>query len=113
MDEVTTENQPESNPIVRYSGEITRISHKFWGDGWGFGTLRTEDGRALVRRLCEGADIVVCGRCVDSAVTLAACIHAFGWTPEDLDQLAQGSLAGHLLECGTQATGRRKNFNSR
>ncbi|MFK7828330.1 MAG: acyclic terpene utilization AtuA family protein [Congregibacter sp.] len=55
--------------------------------------------------LDAGADIVVTGRCVDSAVTLGACIHAYGWQRHDLDQLAQGSLAGHILECGTQATG--------
>ena len=42
---------------------------------------------------------------MDSAVTLGACIHAFGWDREDYDKLAQASLAGHLLECGTQATG--------
>ncbi|HEY7775967.1 MAG TPA: acyclic terpene utilization AtuA family protein [Kineobactrum sp.] len=55
--------------------------------------------------LRRGADIVVTGRCVDSAVTLGACIHAFGWQPDDFDRLARGSLAGHILECGTQATG--------
>ncbi|MGD2132243.1 MAG: DUF1446 domain-containing protein [Maricaulaceae bacterium] len=52
-----------------------------------------------------GADIVITGRCVDSAVTLGACIHAFGWGADDLDKLAGGSLAGHILECGPQATG--------
>lgn len=52
-----------------------------------------------------GADIVITGRCVDSAVTLGACIHEFGWTPEQLDELAGGSLAGHIIECGPQATG--------
>ncbi|HAU03160.1 MAG TPA: terpene utilization protein AtuA, partial [Porticoccaceae bacterium] len=55
--------------------------------------------------LTAGADIVVTGRCVDSAVTLGACIHAFGWGRDDLDCLAMGSLAGHILECGPQATG--------
>jgi acyclic terpene utilization AtuA family protein len=59
----------------------------------------------IAEALKGGADIVVTGRCVDSAVTLAACIHAFGWLPEDFDRLAAGSLAGHLLECGAQATG--------
>ncbi len=55
--------------------------------------------------LDRGADIVITGRCVDSAVTLGACIHEFGWTGDDLDALAGGSLAGHLIECGPQATG--------
>jgi len=59
----------------------------------------------IARALQLGADIVVTGRCVDSAVTLGACIHAFGWGRDDLDQLAMGSLAGHILECGPQATG--------
>ncbi|MCY4425435.1 MAG: DUF1446 domain-containing protein [Halieaceae bacterium] len=59
----------------------------------------------IARALELGADIVVTGRSVDSAVTLGACIHAFGWGRDDLDQLAQGSLAGHILECGAQATG--------
>ena len=59
----------------------------------------------IARALELGADIVVTGRCVDSAVTLGACIHAFGWGRDDLDRLAMGSLAGHILECGPQATG--------
>lgn len=59
----------------------------------------------IARALDLGADIVVTGRCVDSAVTLGACIHEFNWNRDDLDQLAQGSLAGHILECGPQATG--------
>jgi len=59
----------------------------------------------IARALAKGADIVITGRCVDSAVTLGACIHEFGWSPDDHDLLASGSLAGHLLECGPQATG--------
>ena len=57
------------------------------------------------RALDEGAQVVVTGRCVDSAVTLGALMHEFRWTPQDYDLLAQGSLAGHILECGCQATG--------
>jgi hypothetical protein len=59
----------------------------------------------IASALDAGADIVVTGRCVDSAVTLGACIHSFGWGRQDFDQLAMGSLAGHILECGPQATG--------
>ncbi|MCG7521828.1 acyclic terpene utilization AtuA family protein [Ruegeria sp. Ofav3-42] len=59
----------------------------------------------IVAALQAGADIVITGRCVDSALTLAACMHHFGWEHADYDLLAAGSLAGHLLECGPQATG--------
>ncbi|MDG1064706.1 MAG: DUF1446 domain-containing protein [Luminiphilus sp.] len=59
----------------------------------------------VAEALIHGADIVITGRCVDSAVTLGACIHAFGWTPDELDRLAAGSLVGHLIECGPQVTG--------
>ncbi len=55
--------------------------------------------------LDAGAQIVITGRCVDSAVTLGILMHEFGWQTDDLDQLAGGSLAGHILECGCQGTG--------
>jgi len=57
--------------------------------------------------LGAGADIVVTGRCVDSATVLGACIHEFGWSLSDFDRLSGGSLAGHIIECGAQATGGR------
>jgi hypothetical protein len=59
----------------------------------------------IAAALDRGADVVITGRCVDSAVTLGACMHAFGWRADDYDRLAAGSLAGHILECGAQATG--------
>ncbi|WP_164659614.1 acyclic terpene utilization AtuA family protein [Tropicibacter sp. Alg240-R139] len=59
----------------------------------------------IVAALRAGADIVITGRCVDSALTLAACMHHYGWQAGDHDLLAAGSLAGHLLECGPQVTG--------
>jgi len=59
----------------------------------------------IAAALDAGADIVVTGRVVDSAVTLAACLHEFGWSQHDYDAMAGAAVAGHILECSTQATG--------
>ncbi|MDG2004214.1 MAG: DUF1446 domain-containing protein [Novosphingobium sp.] len=62
-------------------------------------------GFPIAAALDAGADIVITGRVVDSALSLGPLIHEFGWTPDDHDKLAAGTLIGHLLECSTQATG--------
>ena len=62
-------------------------------------------GFPIARALAEGADVVITGRCVDSAVTLGALIHAFGWGMDDHDRLAAGTLCGHIIECGAQCNG--------
>ena len=52
-----------------------------------------------------GADIVITGRCADSALALGILMHEFRWAVDDYDRLGAGSLVGHILECGPQATG--------
>lgn len=55
--------------------------------------------------LAAGADIVVLGRCTDSALALGPLMREFGWARDAWDLLAAGTLVGHLLECGAQITG--------
>lgn len=62
-------------------------------------------GRPIAEALAAGADMVITGRVVDSALALGPLMHEFGWTDEDWDRLSAGSLAGHVIECGAQATG--------
>ena len=59
----------------------------------------------LAEALATGADVVIAGRSTDTALTLAPMIHRFGWREDEVDKLAAGTIAGHIIECGAQATG--------
>jgi len=59
----------------------------------------------IVAALAAGADVVITGRVADPSPVVAACRHAFGWRADDHDRIAGATVAGHLLECGTQVTG--------
>jgi hypothetical protein len=59
----------------------------------------------IAKALALGADIVITGRVADPSLVVAPCLHHFGWTDIDYDRLAGATVAGHLIECGTQVTG--------
>jgi hypothetical protein len=59
----------------------------------------------IVDALAAGADVVITGRTADPALFLAPLIHEFGWAMDDWQKLGQGTLVGHLLECGSQVSG--------
>ncbi|WP_408963887.1 acyclic terpene utilization AtuA family protein, partial [Nonomuraea angiospora] len=62
-------------------------------------------GRPIATALAAGADVVVTGRVTDAALVTGPGIWRYGWGPGDLDQLAGSVVAGHVIECGCQATG--------
>ena len=59
----------------------------------------------LAEALATGAQVIIAGRCTDTALALAPMVHEFGWTATDYDRLAAGTIAGHIVECGAQCTG--------
>ncbi len=62
-------------------------------------------GFGIAAALRQGADIVVTGRVTDASLVVGPAVAHFGWTPTSYDELAGAVVAGHVLECGTQATG--------
>ncbi|HKC23160.1 MAG TPA: acyclic terpene utilization AtuA family protein [Thermoanaerobaculia bacterium] len=61
--------------------------------------------RGIAMALGKGAEIVVTGRVADASLVLGPLVHEHGWRWDDWDRLAAGTIAGHVLECGAQATG--------
>jgi hypothetical protein len=65
----------------------------------------------MVEALNQGAQIVITGRATDTGLTLAPLIHEFGWGADDWDRLSAGTIAGHIIECGAQASGGNCQFD--
>jgi hypothetical protein len=62
-------------------------------------------GRPIADAIAAGADVVITGRVVDSALALGPLMHEFGWADTDYDMMSAGSLVGHMIECGAQCCG--------
>lgn len=82
-----------------FTGQVLPVERPIFSANAYFG------GFPIAAALGAGAQIVITGRVVDSALSLGPLIHEFGWTPDDYDRLAAGTLVGHLMECSTQVTG--------
>jgi len=61
--------------------------------------------KPIVEALQKGADIVITGRTTDTGLTLAPMVYEFGWDWNNFDLISAGTVAGHILECGGQASG--------
>lgn len=101
---ITGDDLSVAEAAIRGSGR----AEMFTGAGMpeAFGSLNAYLGAiAIARALEAGAEVVITGRVVDSALVLGPLMHEFSWAEDDWDKLAQGSLAGHVIECGAQGTG--------
>lgn len=95
--------------------ELTAAGEKFTNmeTGAEFGDVRHRVTSAnvylgaepVVAALDAGCQIVVTGRVTDTGITMAPMIHEFGWAMDDWDKMAAGIVAGHIIECGAQASG--------
>lgn len=100
--------------LARKVGVPVRVAH-VEGDGLpvpdGFLTANAYlGGHGIAACLRAGADVVVTGRVTDAALVTGPAAAHFGWGPDDHDALAGAVVAGHVLECGTQATGGNYSF---
>jgi hypothetical protein len=90
-------------------GDLGALTNLDTGEPLGDRTVLTANaylgGWGIVDALGRGADIVITGRTTDAAIVMAPAAHHHGWSRDDWDALAGALVAGHVIECGTQATG--------
>jgi hypothetical protein len=97
IDSLTTSAAPLAN--METGAPLTSIRNRLVSANVYFGAA------PIVEALRQGAQIVITGRTTDTGLTLAPMIYEFGWDVNDHDRLAAGTVAGHILECGAQASG--------
>jgi hypothetical protein len=85
-------NMETGEPIAKYKDKILSANVYF-------------GAAPIVEALQKGADVVITGRTTDTGLTLAPMAYEFGWDLNNYDLMAAGTVAGHILECGAQATG--------
>lgn len=85
-------NLESGRPLAQYSTQLVTANAYF-------------GSKPIVEALNQQADIVITGRVADPSLTVAPCAAHYGWSWEDFDRLANATVAGHLIECGTQVTG--------
>ncbi len=97
IDALTASSAPLSN--METGASLALIREKLVSANVYFGAA------PIVEALRQGAQVVITGRTTDTGLTLAPMIHEFGWALDDYNHLAAGTVAGHILECGAQASG--------
>jgi Acyclic terpene utilisation family protein AtuA len=99
----------EGDCLMHRLGDFARTTDMFTGQPFPASGVTSANAYlgafSIAEALRNGADIVITGRVVDSALALGPLIHEYGWQADELDKLAGGTLAGHLIECGAQVTG--------
>jgi hypothetical protein len=113
---------PELKVAVVAGDDVYGRIDEFVSEGEGLAHMETGEPLSVIRKkilsanayigafplaeaLGAGADVVIAGRCTDTALALAPMIHRFGWGAADWNRLAAGTIAGHIIECGAQCTG--------
>jgi hypothetical protein len=99
LDQLRANSRPDDFPNLETGDPLTCIHDRLVTANAYLGA------REAAQALVQGADIVICGRLADPSLTVAAALAHFGWPEADYDRLAAATVAGHLIECGTQVTG--------
>ncbi len=120
--EVLNEMNVNLKVAVIYGDDIVNRISDFYPDKTSFRNIETGEefetiknklqtanvylgAKPIIEALKRGAQIIITGRVTDTSITMAPMIYEFGWNYDDWDKLASGVVAGHIIECGAQATG--------